>query len=315
MAPPLLSIVVPAYNEETNLRPLFDKLEAVLQPITADYEIVVVNDGSTDHTLSILYDIQGRDPHLVVVDLARNFGKEIAMTAGIELASGQAVVPIDADLQDPPELIASFVAKWQEGYEVVYGVRTERQGETWFKRLSAGAFYRFINHISDTPIPCDTGDYRLLDRRVVEVLKRMPERARFMKGLFAWVGFRQIGVPFERPARFHGRTKWSYLRLWRFALNGIFSFSVAPLKVCTLLGSVLGALSIGYMLYLFVRTLVHGVDVPGYASLMVVVLFMGGIQLLGIGILGEYIARIFDEAKQRPLYVIREIRGAAGQVQ
>ena len=311
MNSPLLSIVVPAFNEAENVRPLTAKLEEILNRITSDYEIVFVNDGSNDTTLDLLIGMQTENDHLVVIDLARNFGKEIAMSAGIDAARGAAVIPIDADLQDPPELIETFVQKWREGFDVVYGTRTQRRGETWFKLLTANAFYRLINKISDTPIPPNTGDYRLLDRKVVDVLKQMPERARFMKGLFAWVGFRQTSVLFDRPARSDGGTKWSYLKLWRFALNGVFSFSIAPLKFWTYTGASIAAISLIYMAYMLLRTLLRGVDVPGYASLMVIILFLGGIQLLGIGILGEYIGRIFDEAKRRPLYIVRRTYGGA----
>ncbi len=302
-----ISVVVPMYNEESNLASLFSRLQAVLHGVTDSYEIVCVNDGSSDGTLERLLEISQRDPRVIVVDLARNFGKEIALTAGLDHARGRAVIPIDADLQDPPELIADFVQKWREGYEVVYAQRRTRKGETLVKLASANLFYRTINKMTEIRIPHNTGDYRLLDRRVVEVLRQMPERTRFMKGLFAWVGFRQLAVEFDRDPRLSGQTKWNYIKLWRLALDGITSFTSVPLKIWSYLGGVIALIAFVYMLFLVLRTTIFGVDVPGYASIMVIVLFLGGIQLLGIGILGEYIGRIFDEVKRRPMYVVKAL--------
>jgi glycosyltransferase involved in cell wall biosynthesis len=307
MSPPEISIVIPMFNESDNLDRLFARLTTVLGEVTPEYEIVCVNDGSTDDTLARLLHHRQNDPRLVVIDLARNFGKETALTAGLDYSRGRAVIPIDADLQDPPELIAEFVAKWREGYDVVYAQRSTRRGETVVKLASASLFYKVLNRLSDTPIPPDTGDFRLLDRKVVEALGRLPERTRFMKGLFAWVGFRQTAVTYDRDPRFAGRTKWNYLKLWRFALDGITSFSTTPLKVWGYLGGIIAFFAFLYLLFLLGRTLLQGVDVPGYASLMVVILFLGGVQLLGIGILGEYLGRIFTETKQRPLYLVRTL--------
>lgn len=307
-----LSVVVPMFNEVEGLATLFTRLGGVLAGVSDAYEIVCVNDGSSDGTLAALLAERERNTRVCVVDLARNFGKDIALSAGLDYVRGRAVVPLDADLQDPPELIPELIAKWREGYDVVYAQRRSRQGETRFKLRTAGMFYRIINRLAEIRIPENTGDFRLMDRRVVDVLRGMPERARFMKGLFAWVGFRQVAVPFDRDPRQAGRTKWNYLRLWRFALDGITSFSSAPLKVWSYLGGGIALSAFLYAVFLIVRTMVFGVDVPGYASIMVAVLFLGGIQLLGIGVLGEYVGRIFEEVKRRPLYVARAVYEARG---
>ncbi|MGK7954467.1 MAG: glycosyltransferase family 2 protein, partial [Crocosphaera sp.] len=268
-----------------------------------------IDDGSQDQTLNCLIDYHRRYPEIKVISLSRNFGKDIALTAGLENAQGKAIIPIDADLQDPPELIEQLIEKWREGYDVVYGKRRSRQGESWFKKTTANAFYRLIGRISTVPIPRDTGDFRLLDRRVVEAIKTMPERTRFMKGLFAWVGFKQTYVLYDRPNRVQGITKWNYWKLWNFALDGITSFSLVPLKVWSYLGLVLSLLAFSYGSFLIIRTIILGIDVPGYASLMVTMLFIGGVQLITLGILGEYLGRIYQETKQRPLYLIRERYG------
>lgn len=304
-----LSVIVPLYNEAPNIDKLFERLLWALNPFNITYEIVCIDDGSRDNTLERLIEYHFRHPVIKVVALSRNFGKEIALTAGIDHAQGQAIVPIDADLQDPPELIEQLMAKWREGYDVVYARRRARQGETWMKRLTATAFYRVIGKISPVPIPQDTGDFRLLDRRVVEALKQMPERTRFMKGLFAWVGFKQTYIFYNRPPRYKGQTKWNYWKLWNFALDGITSFSLVPLKVWSYLGLALSLLAFVYATFLIARTLIFGIDVPGYASLMVSVLFIGGVQLISLGIIGEYLGRVYEEVKQRPLYLIRESHG------
>jgi glycosyltransferase involved in cell wall biosynthesis len=304
-----VSVVVPVYNEEENLDYLFQRLLAVLQNIGTTYEIVCVNDGSRDNTLQCLVDYHHRYPEIKVVNLSRNFGKDIAMSAGIDYARGMAVIPIDADLQDPPELIAEMVGKWREGYDVVYASRRVRIGESWMKRFTAGAFYQVINQLSNFPIPPNTGDFRLLDRRVVESLKKMPERKRFMKGLFAWVGYKQTAIWFDREPRYQGETKWNYWKLWNFALDGIASFSFFPLKVWSYVGFVIASIALLYALYLMLRTIVFGIDLPGYASIMVAVLFLGGIQLLTLGIIGEYIGRVYEEVKRRPLYLVRDCYG------
>ena len=304
-----LSIVVPLYNEEPNIDYLFERVESVLKRLSTSYEIVCVNDGSRDNTLKCLVEHHHRNPAIKVVNFSRNFGKEIALTAGIDYATGAAVIPIDADLQDPPELIEELVAKWREGYDVVYATRRSRAGETWLKRLTANAFYNTIGRMSRVPIPPNTGDFRLLDRRVVDSLKQLPERNRFMKGLFAWVGYKQTSVMFDREPRLKGSTKWNYWRLWNFALDGITSFSFFPLKVWGYVGLSISSISLLYAAYLVIRTLISGIDVPGYASLMVAVLFLGGIQLLTLGIIGEYLGRVYEEVKGRPLYFVRESYG------
>lgn len=306
-----LSIVIPMYNEESNIDYLFERLQSVLDQMNLTYEFVCVNDGSRDKTLSFLIAHHQRNPNIKVIDLSRNFGKEIALSAGIDFAQGQAVIPIDADLQDPPELIADLVNKWREGYDVVYATRRSRQSEGWLKRFTANLFYRLISRISRVPIPRDTGDFRLIDRQVVEALKKMPERTRFMKGLFAWVGYRQTSVYYDRPQRYKGKTTWNYWKLWNFALDGITSFSLIPLKVWTYIGLSLSLMAFLYATFLILRTLIFGVDVPGYASLMVVVLFLGGVQLITLGVIGEYVGRIFEEVKNRPLYLVRNSYGFA----
>jgi glycosyltransferase involved in cell wall biosynthesis len=304
-----LSIVVPLYNEEANIDYLFERLLSVLEKTQTTYEIVCVNDGSKDNTLFCLIEHHKHNSIIKVVNLSRNFGKEIALTAGIDYASGAAVIPIDADLQDPPELIEQLVAKWREGYDVVYATRRSREGETWLKRATANAFYRTIGKMSRVPIPNNTGDFRLLDRRVVDALKLLPERTRFMKGLFAWVGFKQASVIFDREARYKGATTWNYWKLWNFAIDGIASFSFLPLKIWSYVGLVISFISLLYASFLVIRTLILGIDVPGYASLMVAVLFLGGIQLITLGIIGEYIGRVYEEVKGRPLYLVRESYG------
>jgi glycosyltransferase involved in cell wall biosynthesis len=304
-----LSVVVPLYNEELNIDYLFERLESVLSRLNMTYEIVCVNDGSKDKTLDRLIECHRQNSRIKVVNLSRNYGKEIALSAGLDYAKGEAVVPIDADLQDPPELIEELVAKWQEGYDVVYATRRSRHGESFFKRFTANAFYRVIDSITDVPIPRDTGDFRLLDRRVVEALKQIPERKRFMKGLFAWVGFKQTSVLFDRPSRHKGETKWNYWRLWNFALDGITSFSFLPLKVWSYMGLLVSIPTFFYASILVFRTVLFGVDLPGYTSIMVAVLFLGGVQLVSLGVLGEYLGRVYEEVKGRPLYLVRETYG------
>ncbi len=304
-----ISIVVPLYCEASNIDYLFKRLETVLNRLGTTYEIICVDDGSSDNTVQVLKDHRQRNPQIKIVALSRNFGKELALTAGIDYASGAAVVPIDADLQDPPELIEVLVAKWREGYDVVYAKRRSREGETWLKRMTANSFYRVMERMSKVPIPRDTGDFRLLDRRVVEVIKQLPERTRFMKGLFAWVGYRQVEVMYDREPRYSGETKWNYWRLWNFAIDGIASFSLAPLRMWSYVGIGFAVLSFLYGSFLFLRTLISGTDVPGYASLMVAVLFLGGVQMVSLGILGEYLGRVYEEVKGRPLYLVRDAYG------
>lgn len=309
-ARPELSVVAPMYNEEDNIAAFFAALMPVLEGLGLSYEVICVDDGSTDSTLEKLMAVRAMEGRVKVVSLSRNFGKDMALSAGLDHASGDAVVPIDTDLQDPPELIAEMIATWRQGYDVVYAVRASRRhADSALKRGSASLFYRTFNLLVDTNIPRDTGDFRLMDRAVVEALRQLPERTRFMKGLFTWVGFRQTGITYERKARHAGDTKWSWWRLWNFALDGITSFSTLPLRFWAYLGLVISALSFVYLVFLIIRVLISGIDVPGYASLMVVVLFLGGLQMLTLGIFGEYLGRLFDEVKGRPLYIVRRRYG------
>jgi polyisoprenyl-phosphate glycosyltransferase len=299
------SAVVPAYNEEEALPELHRRLSAVLDTLGAQWEIVYVNDGSTDGTLGVLTGLN--DPRVAIIDLSRNFGKEIALSAGLDHARGDAVVVIDADLQDPPELIPKLVEKWQEGFDVVYARRTEREGETWLKKATAKLFYRAIQSLSRVKIPPDTGDFRLLSRRAVNALKLLPEQHRFMKGLFAWIGFPQAAVYYRRDPRFAGATKWNYWRLWNFALEGITSFSIGPLKLATYVGLLTAAGAFLFAAFVIYKTLVYGDPVQGYPSMMVVILFLGGVQLMSLGVIGEYLGRMFNETKRRPLYLVNRV--------
>lgn len=307
--PVRISVVAPLYNEQENIDALFRRLLAVLEALNTSYDVICVNDGSRDNTLKNLVEYHQRYPQIKVVNLSRNFGKDTAMSAGIDYSQGMAVIPIDADLQDPPELIAEMIEKWHEGYDVVYASRLVRIGESWFKRFSAEGFYQVINKLSRVSIPPNTGDFRLIDRRVVESIKKMPERQRFMKGIFAWVGYKQTSILFDREPRYQGQTKWNYWKLWDFAIDGITSFSFLPLKVWTYVGLIIALVSLVYASFLILRTIIFGIDVPGYASLMVAVLFLGGIQLLTLGIIGEYIGRVYEEVKGRPLYLVRDCYG------
>lgn len=304
-----LSVVIPLHNEAANLDQLFARLLPVLEHLNLRYEIICVDDGSTDSGVTRLLELRQRIPSLKLVSLSRNFGKDIALSAGFDYARGAAVVPLDADLQDPPEFIDQMVAKWREGFDVVYATRRRREGESVVKRATARYFYRIFDRITDIPIPHDTGDFRLLDRRVVDVLVRLPERTRFMKGLFAWVGFRQTALFYDREPRHAGKTKWNYWRLWNFAIDAVTSFSSLPLKVWSYLGLVVSIFSFLYALFLASLKISRGIDVPGYASLMVAVLFFGGVQLITLGIMGEYLARMYNEVKGRPLYLVRDAWG------
>jgi glycosyltransferase involved in cell wall biosynthesis len=280
------------------------RLGLMLDGLGLSSEIVYINDGSGDHSIDMVRQLYTSDDRVAVINLSRNFGKEVAVTAGLDHASGEAAVVIDADLQDPPEVIPHLIAKWREGYDMVYATRRERRGETWMKRTTANLFYRLMHNVGDIPIPENTGDFRLLNRRCIEALARCRERRRFMKGLFAWVGFRHTSVEYDRDPRFAGETKWNYWRLWNFALEGITSCTIVPLKLATYLGLGTALSALIYATYIFVRTLFLGRDVPGYASLMVTLLFVGGVQLIALGIIGEYVGRIFVEAKGRPLYLL-----------
>jgi polyisoprenyl-phosphate glycosyltransferase len=300
-------VVVPAFNEQDVLREFHRRTSGVLEGMQSPYEIVYVNDGSTDDTLSVMRSLREQDPNVTIVDLSRNFGKEIALTAGLDETRGDVVIVIDADLQDPPELIPELVAGWRAGYDIVYTVRSARNGETWLKKSTARMFYRAIQLLSRPKIPADTGDFRLLSRRAVEALGQIRERHRFMKGLFAWIGFPQKAVHYQRDPRAAGRTKFNYWKLWNFALEGFTSFSIAPLKVATYFGLTVAALSFVSGIWVIYKTLMFGDSVQGYPSMMVVILFLGGVQLVAIGLLGEYLGRIFNEVKQRPLYFLNGI--------
>lgn len=305
---PMLSVVVPVYNEEGSMPRLIEQLVLDINPLGIDWELIIVDDGSTDHSLdAVIRESQIQSvPATRILSLSRNFGKEAALSAGLDATQGDVVVPLDADLQDPPSLISQMLAKWKEGYDVVYAIRRERNGETKTKRLTAFLFYRLIRLMSNTPIPADTGDFRLMDRRVVEAISKLPERKRFMKGLFAWVGFRQVGIYYTREERCQGSTNWNYWKLVNFAIDGITSFSQMPLKIISTSGFFIAAGALSYGFLLAARTIVLGIDIPGYASLITAVLFLGGVQLIALGLLGEYIGRIFEETKQRPLYIVRE---------
>jgi dolichol-phosphate mannosyltransferase len=311
--PILVSVVVPCLNEEESLRGTHARLSSALAQLSANFEIIYVDDGSTDASPQVLRELQAVDNRIRVVRFSRNFGHQMAITAGLEHAAGDAVVIIDADLQDPPETILDFFCKWEEGYDVVYGVRAQREGETAFKLWTAKLFYRCMTHLSDTQIPLDTGDFRLMDRRVVNVLLGMPERDRFVRGMVSWLGFSQVAVPYRREPRLAGITKFSFFKMLRFAMDGIFSFSIVPLRVATWTGFITSFLAIvGVVLVSLERLLgVQGL-VRGWTSTMFAVLFIGGVQLICMGIIGEYVGRIYGESKHRPLYVVRETLGFDG---
>jgi glycosyltransferase involved in cell wall biosynthesis len=303
----LLSIIVPAYNEEQVIAGFNRRLASVRRQLSVPSEVVFVNDGSSDNTLRLLRRLRADDPSIGIVDLSRNFGKEIALTAGLDHARGDVVMVIDADLQHPPELIPQFIARWrEEDADVVYGQRRSRAGESTARKVTARVFYRGINALSDRPIPIDAGDFRLLSRRAVDALCGMRERHRFMKGLFAWIGYRQIALSYEAASRVAGVSKWNYWRLWNFSIEGITSFSIGPLKVATYIGLFVAIMAIIYGFYTVVRTIVFGNPVPGFPTLLVTILFLGGLQLIFLGIVGEYLGRTFNEVKQRPLYLVRQ---------
>jgi glycosyltransferase involved in cell wall biosynthesis len=302
----LISIVVPVFNEARGLPEFHQTLTDAISKLSFDFEIVYVNDGSTDSTLKQIDKLRQEDSCITLLDLSRNFGKEIALSAGLHKAAGDAVVVIDADLQDPPDLIPELIAEWQNGYDVVYAQRTHRKGESIIKRTSAHFFYRIIQRVNKIDIPEDTGDFRILSRRAVNALNSFGEQHRLMKGLFAWIGYKQKAVRYQRDPRRAGVTKWNYWRLWNLALDGITSFTIAPLKISTYLGLITATGAFAYGIYMIIDTLLHGNPVPGYPSLIVIILILGGVQLVAIGILGEYLGRIFNETKRRPLYFINE---------
>jgi len=308
---PLLSVVVPVKNEEQGIVPFVERVSAILDSVAADegWEILFIDDGSTDSTLAAIAAANLRDGRVRALSLSRNFGKEAALSAGLDHARGSAVIPMDVDMQDPPEVLPEMVAKWRDGYEMVFGVRRCRTSDGWAKRVTAGLYYRAHNAVSVDKIPENAGDFRLLDRKVVEVIRKLPERSRFMKGLFAWAGFRQAAVEYDRAERETGKTKFNYWKLWTLALDGITSASTVPLRIWSYVGAGVALFAMAYASFIAVRTMFYGISVPGYASIMVSVLFLGGIQLISLGVLGEYVGRILTETKQRPLYVVRDTVG------
>jgi glycosyltransferase involved in cell wall biosynthesis len=303
---PELSVVVPVHDEADNLPLLVERLKPILDAAVASWEIVCIDDGSRDATLAVLRRLHAQDPRINAISFSRNFGKEIAIAAGLDHARGDAVVIMDADLQHPPEVIPLFLQKWREGYLNVYGQRTDRDGESQLKRNFAKAFYRLFARFGETELPEGAGDFRLLDRRVVEALRALPERARFSKGLYAWVGFPGTGVPFAVAERVHGQTKFRYRKLFGFAFDGLSSFSTVPLKIATWLGMLIAFAAALTGLFFLVRTLLFGTDLPGFPSLIVSIMFFSGIQLISLGLIGEYVGRIFAEVKRRPLYLVGE---------
>ena len=301
---PTISIIAPCYNEEETIEPFLRRIEEILTQINEPYEIVFINDGSKDNTLNVLLNAKQNFKNIRIINFSRNFGKEAALTAGLDKARGEAAIPIDVDLQDPPELIKELVAKWREGYDVVLAKRADRTSDSFAKRVSADLFYKLNGKISNVDIPNNVGDFRLMSKRVVEALKQLPENQRFMKGLFAWVGFKTTVIEYVREKREAGQSSFNGWKLWNFALDGITSFSTLPLRIWLYIGALVSFLSFLYGSFIILKTLIFGIDLPGYASLAVIMLFLGGIQLIGIGILGEYIGRIYSESKRRPSYII-----------
>lgn len=309
-----LAVVVPAYNEAAVLPEFHARLLAVFGQLDMDACVVYVDDGSRDATWDTITRLAHEDGRVAALKLSRNFGKEAALSAGLDQVDADAVLVIDADLQDPPELLPQFIAKWREGYDVVYGKRLERDGETWLKRATAAAFYRVMQRLSSTAIPPDTGDFRLMSRRALDALRGLRERQRFMKGIFAWVGFPQVALPYRRDPRHAGVSKFNYWKLWNFALEGITSFSTAPLRVATYVGLATALVAFGFGLWIVAKTLLWGNPVAGYPSLMTVMLFLGGMQLMALGVIGEYLGRLYMEAKARPLYLLDSFHPAPGTV-
>ncbi len=305
----MLSVVIPFFNEGAGVEALFERLIPVLDGLGIAWEVVCVNDGSRDDTLTRLLAVRTREPRVRVVELSRNFGKELALSAGLAYAEGDAVVPMDADLQHPPELLAELLEKWREGFDVVIAVRDHRTGQSLGHRISAKVFYWLFDHMSEVKLPREAGDFRLMDRRVVDIINRMPERTRFMKGIFAWIGFRQTSIPYHQGERVAGDSRWGFLKLLRLSLDGLTAFSTFPLRVGGVLGLTVSLLAFFYGLYRVVRTLIWGADIPGYESLLVTILFLGGIQLLALGVIGDYLGRVFAEVKGRPLFIVRAAYG------
>ena len=307
-----LSVVVPAFNESSGLREFHARLAGVFDTLDLACLVLYVDDGSRDDTWETMEALRAHDARVATLKLSRNFGKELALTAGLDHADADAVVVIDADLQDPPELIPRFVAAWRDGYDVVYGTRSKRAGESGVKKFTSAAFYRVMEKLSATPVPRDTGDFRLMSRRALQALKTVRERQRFMKGLFAWVGFRQKSIVYERDPRFAGSSKFNYWRLWNFALEGITSFSTAPLRLATYVGLLTAFAAFVFSVFVFGKAMLYGDPVRGYPTLLLVMLCLGGVQLMALGTIGEYLGRLYMEAKQRPLYLVEELHRAPG---
>ncbi len=304
---PTLSVVIPCYNEGENVALLFARLLPALEEMGVSFEVICINDGSRDDTLGRLLEVQQSEKRLRIIDLSRNFGKEKALSAGLFHSRGQAVVPMDADLQHPPEAIADMLAKWREGFEVVFARRDARTGQTVSEKLFAKGFYWVFDHLSDVRLPREVGDFRLMDRKVVDTINQMPERSRFMKGIFAWVGYRHAEIVYRQGERAAGTTKFNSWKLLRFAFDGLTSFSNFPLRIWGWVGAVISSVAFLYIVIRLVRTMVWGVDVPGYESILMSVLFLGGVQLLTLGIIGDYLGRVFDEVKGRPLFIVRQL--------
>ncbi|MNK87029.1 hypothetical protein D3C87_1069550 [compost metagenome] len=309
MERPCLSVIIPIFNEEQVIELLYQRLTDMAAGLGVSYEFVFVNDGSRDRSLELLKHIASTDPRVRVLDFSRNFGHQVAITAGMDYSQGEAVVVIDADLQDPPELIGLMLEKWREGYDVVYAVREKREGDTLFKRVTAALFYRTLKRITNVDIPLDTGDFRLMSRRAIEAMRLVRERNRFVRGLVSWIGFRQTGIRFVRAERYAGETKYPLKKMLRFAADGIVSFSFIPLQLATFFGFLASGMSFVGILWVIYLRLFTDETITGWASLMVIMLFLGGVQLLTLGIVGEYIGRIYDEVKQRPLYLVQELFG------
>jgi polyisoprenyl-phosphate glycosyltransferase len=308
-----ISVVVPVYNEAPNIAPLCDALAQVLERVAASWEVVFIDDGSQDGTIAAIRARHAADPRIGAVSFSRNFGKEVAIAAGLDHARGRAVVIMDADLQHPPAMIETFVQRWREGYAMVYGQRVSRDGESPIKRSFARLFYRLCDRFGETRLPKGAGDFRLIDRKGVEVLRTLGERARFSKGLYAWIGFKSVGVPFGVEERRHGTTKWSFRKLLRFALDGIMTFSTMPLRVWTYVGVLISCLALVSAVYFVLEALIWGTEVPGYPSLIVSIMFFAGVQLISLGMIGEYLGRVFAEVKRRPLYIVEERIGAPAE--
>ncbi len=312
----VLSIIIPMYNEEESLPYLYDRLVRLGDKIeNYTLEFLFVNDGSSDNSLTMVKELREIDARVCYLSLSRNFGKEVAMGAAFDYVNGDAVVIIDADLQDPPELILEMLKYYEEGYDDVYAKRKSREGETWLKKMTSKTFYRVLHTVSRVPIQQDTGDFRLLSRRAIEALKSFPEKQRYTKGMFSLIGFKKIAIEFDRDPRVAGSTKWNYFKLMELAVEGITSFTLAPLRISTYIGIITSLCAMVYATFIFIKTVIYGIDVPGYASLMCVVLFLGGVQLLCLGVIGEYLGRIFIEAKARPLYFIDEYSGTSVDIE